>query len=244
MSIIYKSCEYKKSVFSPGPHILPYGYSAFFGWITLIGKKYVVDNTWEEERFDGDGYVTINHGTREGYYKEHYIFFDEIKNSELIFKLIDELYTTRTSLNNTIPYPVRPSQENIRLAKIKGEPDPMVAYLKEKNAIDAKNFENSVQISKVYNEKFREIVSLVYPTLNELPDYPLYSNSDKERKIFDKAAKKAKKQIDEINGIRAARAFKNYDNAYIISLPKDVKDYLEACYSKYKKSNFVDEVWN
>ncbi|MBQ4324019.1 MAG: hypothetical protein IJC19_08760 [Clostridia bacterium] len=248
MSIVHESFDLRE--YNPDEGLAPGdGHALLFGWTVLYGKTYTVDNTWEEEYWDGDGYSTRTHGTFDKYYPTHYVCFDNLKNYAEIQKKRQQLEQIKQKRQTFVDPVITPEQE--KLARIRGTYKELNEELwKQKRAVWAANEANWRAVSAEYNEVAKEIFSLVYPTL-EWPGEYFVCNSyapdlKKLNKPFLKGVKKLRKEIEQINGIRAARAFATCDDATLLSLPKPVLNWLTACYQnkKYKDSNFFDEVWN
>ena len=247
MGIVHKSFDYRE--YDPELGFLPdIPHSMLFGWTALHGKKFVVDNTWSEEYWDGDGYSTRTHGSMDKYYPVCFVGFDNIKDYEIIeqkIKLLDEIKAKR----KTFAEPVITKGEE-EIARIRGTYHELHAnWLERRRLAWAEDEADWKAISAEYTQVAREIFFMVYPTL-EWPGeffvcnrYP--SNDKKLNKPFLKAVKKLQKEIEQINGIRAARVFASCDDQTLLSLPKPVLAWLSECYKnkKYKESNFFDAVW-
>ena len=243
MSIIYK--KYSLRSFYEEDFLNPQNeYCALFGWINVYGKPYVEDNTWEEEYWDGDGYSTRTHGTMDKYYPIYSFTFTELKKQsfvEIQAKTLREIPDQYKQL----PPPQEPSQEKKRLASVRGEYRELIDdWLERLRTTGEKNAANRANAMVAYNGVFQDMVPLIYPLAQALPDYPIKNEYDpKQYKAYMKAAKKLKKVIDEINSIRAARAFANCTNSEILALPEEIQNYLMSCYKRYKNSNFRDDAW-
>ena len=174
--------------------------------------------------------------------------FDNLKDYDIIaqkIRCLDEIKAKR----KTFVEPVITQGEE-EIARIRGTYRELQERVyAQKKAAWAQDEADWKAISAEYTQVALEIFSMVYPTL-EWPGeffvcnrYP--SNDKKLNKPFLKAVKKLQKEIEQINGIRAARTFASCDDQTLLSLPKPVLAWLSECYKnkKYKESTFFDAVW-
>lgn len=219
-------------------------YCALFGWINICGKSYTDDNTWEEEYWDGDGYSTITHGTIDKYYTVHSFTFTELKNQNFVEMQADTLRKIPDKCRQFYP-PSEPSCEEKRVAKMKGEyRELMDDWHKRVRDTEERNAANRANAIYAYNSVFQDMIPLIYPLAETLPDFPIRKEYDpKQYKTYMKAAKKLMKDIDSINSVRAARVFANLTNPEILKLPEEIQNYLMSCYRCHKNTNFRDTAW-
>jgi len=221
-------------------------YCLLFGWIAEYGKPYSVDNTWEEEYWDGDGYSKKTVGSVDKFFPLYLFCFDDLLDYPVVNEYIKLM---NAALEKRVIKSVEePSEEGKRIAKIKGTyKQYMNDYKEALEFVAEENHKNLVEVVEEYNSYLNKAFSLVYPSLGTLPLYPVCSDNERESakqlKVFKKHVRKLLPEIETVNRIRGARLFMRYDEDQLANLPDGIKEWMIKSYKKYKKSDFVDLAW-
>ena len=244
MSVIYEYFDIKER--DEEKFLLPTSpYCHLFGWIAEYGKAYSVENFAEEENLDGEDYSQKTNGAAEKFFPLHLFCFDDILDYPVVNEYIKLMNAAPEK--RVIKTAIEPSEESKRIAKIKGTYKQYMSDYKEAlEFVEELNEKNLIEVVEEYNYYLNKAFSLVYPSLGELPVFPICRDdreAAKQLKIFKKHVKKLLPEIEKINRIRGARLFLRYDEEQLAALPEDICEWMIKSFKKYKKSDFIDQAW-